>query len=111
MPKTLTPMQKWIVALVLLAIGAAWQVGLRAFTPAGATDAERIAEIAAAKVAEQTACILDQLADHRLENAAAHRSDAVDHGYALEEKGVEADPRRVEQLVNPKACAIFLDQE
>lgn len=60
---------------------------------------------------EAVACILDQLADHRLENAAAHRSDAVDHDYALEEKGVEADPRRVEQLVNPEACAKFLEEQ
>ena len=32
------------------------------------------------------------------------------HDYVLEEKGVEADPRRVEQLVNPDACAAFLRQ-
>ena len=106
MPKTLTPMQKWIVALVLLAILAGWQVGLRAFTPQSTvTD-----EAAAILNREAVACILDQLADHRLENAAAHRSDAVDHSYTLEEKGVEADPRRVEQLVNPEACKTFLKQ-
>ena len=108
---TLTLMQKWIIALTCLAIAAAWQVGLRAFTPA-ATQAENIAEVAAVLNRKAVACLLDQLADHRLENSAAHGRDAQHHRYPAEaNEGTEAEPRRIEQLVNPQACTAFLDKD
>lgn len=104
---TLTPVQKVASALIALALLVVWQVGVNVFSPP-----PTVVDSAAVVVSQEAvSCILDQLADHRLEMSSALNTNAAHHSYMLESKGVENDPRRVEQLVNPEACEVFLEND